>query len=1007
MAFNGWAVELDGVVLVGNCHITQADYDELCPDTTPEDETDDRNGVVIGTMTMVPDGLGVPPLRTEDLTYVQRDGVTHFNDWYEPRVITLTAYICADGCNPTCGGLEYTGLTARQKVQMVTTAWSRVCCDTELVIYTDCNGTLDPSTQHPSEDAPGTGGVSIIRYNFALNPEANSAGTDSEWIERYPLKGDYTYEAAEGPLEEVGVSTWVKKEFTDTQTANDDGFDFYQSVDAAPPLGVVETLDWNEPWADTDDWEGLPGWIATAGTAQSTIAEAIIWRDTNDDIAKVEHDGLTNAKLELANADDTILGSLKHEPFNDTITLVGAAGDTATTTGTGAFELEIDYVAGTMTATAAGWVTSPLVVDFTDAATRVRLVAPDTFTKFDEWAGLGNIADVAVGPSDTVHVYDDINNEIRKYNSAGVLQWTISSVDPDTIAIAVNQSTGDVYTLENVPVWSATVKKWNSAGVSTGLTWSYALTGFLGVVYPGFWVEDVGDIWLSYSTPGGDEYRVVRKGQATGDPDIVYPVSQEPIAIALDSTETNFYFATTAGLGASTLYRNGGLLRFVGGNITDLSIGGPNDDIFVLDDLGMTKYDGITYDNTERYPMEDAPEAIAVDSTGTIYTAYIDTLTLWNEDPGVADELSVYTLNSAVVDRPLDANTQYTLSVQGYAESATSAMMRVVSRLHDGVGNWLAAETAGAAVETEGTDPAWSRASVTFTTPALPGSGAIYLAARAEWVKTDWQIGDVLGASAWHIEKAAAPSSFFSGNTLSSDTTEGQLQHNWEGVEHDSISRETLHEWEYDTNIAVNGPYGVVGRPRGATVKWSGTSKCAWLTLQFDAVDQNLYLLDDCGTPGYQHCLDLTPGVAEYNACMPMCFPVGGGWCFTNPVLGSGPETQTLVVGGTEVVYPQITLWPDLPGSTSSPIIIENDTTGEFITYGGEVTGEPVTIYTNDGTAYQGETSVTHLLGGNLNMSLTPGTHEFRVLLPAAQGDQELEEDGRVTVCVREAVISA
>lgn len=103
----GWRVELDGVTLSGG----------------------DAPGV--GCLTVPPDGMGLPGLRTEDQTFPQRDGVRHYADWYEPRIITLEGVsVCRDECRGC--------LTVREKVRQITNAWSRRCDDVELVIWPDC-----------------------------------------------------------------------------------------------------------------------------------------------------------------------------------------------------------------------------------------------------------------------------------------------------------------------------------------------------------------------------------------------------------------------------------------------------------------------------------------------------------------------------------------------------------------------------------------------------------------------------------------------------------------------------------------------------------------------------------------------------------------------------------------------------------------------------------------------------------------------------------------------------
>lgn len=111
----GWRVVLNGVQLSGG----------------------DAEG--LGCLSAPPSGLGLPPLRTEDVTYPQRDGVKHFSDWYEPRIITLEGVtVCSEDC-PGCGGAS----SARVKVREIVNAWSRSCADTELVIFTDCDGQYD------------------------------------------------------------------------------------------------------------------------------------------------------------------------------------------------------------------------------------------------------------------------------------------------------------------------------------------------------------------------------------------------------------------------------------------------------------------------------------------------------------------------------------------------------------------------------------------------------------------------------------------------------------------------------------------------------------------------------------------------------------------------------------------------------------------------------------------------------------------------------------------------
>ena len=117
-----WTVVLNGRVLAGG------EIPEVIG-STPASGVD-----ILGWLSNPPDGLGVPPLRTEDQTFPQRDGVAQYADWYEPRVITLAdVSVTPDGC-PSCP-------TAREKAYLLSTAWGRACASaqSELVIYSDCH----------------------------------------------------------------------------------------------------------------------------------------------------------------------------------------------------------------------------------------------------------------------------------------------------------------------------------------------------------------------------------------------------------------------------------------------------------------------------------------------------------------------------------------------------------------------------------------------------------------------------------------------------------------------------------------------------------------------------------------------------------------------------------------------------------------------------------------------------------------------------------------------------
>lgn len=193
-------------------------------------------------------------------------------------------------------------------------------------------------------------------------------------------------------------------------------------------------------------------------------------------------------------------------------------------------------------------------------------------------------------------------------------------------------------------------------------------------------------------------------------------------------------------------------------------------------------------------------------------------------------------------------------------------------------------------------------------------------------------------------------------------------------------------------NDELVGPFGIVGRPRVAEAKWLYRGEqVATVLLRFDGVDQRVYVLDGCGTPGYKVCTDIDPGTDVYSLCeAALCDPI----CPTLNETGSVDPT-TIAVGGTEVVYPELTLWPNL----TDPII-ENMTTGDYITYDGTITDYPVTINTEYLTAMQNGVSVTHLLGGSLTFTMSPGEFQLRML----SGSNS--DTGYLTVCTRDALVS-
>lgn len=201
---------------------------------------------------------------------------------------------------------------------------------------------------------------------------------------------------------------------------------------------------------------------------------------------------------------------------------------------------------------------------------------------------------------------------------------------------------------------------------------------------------------------------------------------------------------------------------------------------------------------------------------------------------------------------------------------------------------------------------------------------------------------------------------------------------------------------------ALNGPFGIIGRPRVAALKWLSNG-CAVMTLRFDAVDQRIYVLDQCGTPGASDCVQVFPGRESYCRSFPICFtnedeePIG--MCFNQLEPGSAVvEPTDMNVGGTECAAVTITL----NGPLTNPRLV-NIVTGDEITYNAFIpAGTPVVIDTQDLTAVSGGTDVTYRLGGTPSFDLAPGDHQFRIFT----NDSD-ETDGYAEICSRPVVLSA
>lgn len=198
-----------------------------------------------------------------------------------------------------------------------------------------------------------------------------------------------------------------------------------------------------------------------------------------------------------------------------------------------------------------------------------------------------------------------------------------------------------------------------------------------------------------------------------------------------------------------------------------------------------------------------------------------------------------------------------------------------------------------------------------------------------------------------------------------------------------------------DEERAFTGPYGVVGRPRAAEVRWERSNiGCASLLLRFDAVDHRLFVLEDDGEPGSgARCVELHPSSEGHCRTYPRCYDPE--WCF-DVTSGSGGGLQDVTVTGSLCASPTITLYPSL----TDPVI-ENTTTGETIGYRGTIPAgaDPVVIDTETGTATQGGASRTHLLTGDTRFTMDPGLSVLRMISFSS------DDTGWAELCWRPAVV--
>lgn len=244
----------------------------------------------------------------------------------------------------------------------------------------------------------------------------------------------------------------------------------------------------------------------------------------------------------------------------------------------------------------------------------------------------------------------------------------------------------------------------------------------------------------------------------------------------------------------------------------------------------------------------------------------------------------------------------------------------------------------------------------------------------------DWlEIGAVLAETTPNGE-------YFDGSTPDS----GELVHTWRGEPYSSPSSS-------GPDRSLVGPFGIIGRPRpeAGSLEWlPGRSRCAHLTLRFDAVDHRMYVLDADGTPGSGvSVVTVNPFTSTKCRSYPRCYPM----CYEQEN-GEDPGDTVAEVRGTECTQPTICF----TGRLTNPIL-ENVTTGETIGYRGTI-GEgdpPVCIDTETGLAEQGGANRTHLTTGNPQLALQPGENLLRLRSFSAS------DNGTAELSYRSIVVSA
>lgn len=350
---------------------------------------------------------------------------------------------------------------------------------------------------------------------------------------------------------------------------------------------------------------------------------------------------------------------------------------------------------------------------------------------------------------------------------------------------------------------------------------------------------------------------------------------------------------------------------------------------------------------------------------------------------------------------PFDVNEIDIVPGVTYTSSAylrASDSMDVVGQIlwFDNIGTLLGV-TSGSAIDV-GND--WTRVDVAGSAPENADH------AYAQWATTevsDWTVGDTIDIDGALFEASEELLDYFDGDTPDIDApvtpqVGDRIETNlWSGNENLSISLQSSQVYEENIDRSLYGPVGVVGRPRVAEVNWVGRgTTCAEVLLRFDGTDQNMYVLDECGTPGYQQCRTVTPGLVQTCRSYDRCYS-GEGRCYSNDSSFSLILPVTLPVRGTERVFPLIVLYPGLSYPT-----VENMNSGEFVKFNDVVSVEPIQIDTKNGiaTGVDSGASYTHLLGGSIFMSMIPGDTQFRMYSNAS------DDSGYAAICWRDAVVS-